>query len=158
MKTIFWICGLVLVSSCVNQQKIAKRYYQDNKGELAVLCDDEFPNEPIKIIQGETIIKTDTVKIPGQVIPCPEPTPDNPHPTITCPPNTIIKTVEHRVDTLQVVDQQRIKALEFQYQKCLINEGIVKAENERLKKENKLYFWILVALGGVGLFFVFRKV
>ena len=158
MKTLFYIFGILLISSCVNQQKIAKQYYQDNKGELAVLCDDGFPNETIKIIPGETIIKTDTVKIPGQVIPCPEPTPDNPNPTVTCPPNTIIKTIEHRVDTLQIVDQRHTKSLEFQLQQCVIDKAISEAENERLAKENKLYFWILVALGGVGLFFVFRKV
>lgn len=165
MKQLLGILALFLVFSCATRQEKAHRYFQENKGELAVLCDREFPNDTVRIIIGETIVKTDTLFAEtGTRIPCPE-TPDGGKQTwVECPPAKTVTITKERIDTLVLTDTRKTKALEFQLASVSGELRDAEAENKVLqskyaaaKKEKNKLLWILIALAAAGLGFGFYK-
>lgn len=151
MKHLILVLGLFFIVGCVSQQKKAHQYFDSNRGELAEKCQDEFPNDTIKIIQGVEVIKYDTISIPGVEIECPEPTPDNPKPKVKCPDCDKITIIKERTDTVVVRDNQEITALKYKISKQQENINDLEKENILIKdkldvcnKKKKNYFWILL--------------
>lgn len=134
MKNLLLFFFVLMLFSCATRQEKSYNYYQKNKGELAQLCNDEFPFRE-EYIPGIPEVKTDTVYSKKVVeIPCPEPTPENPKPTVKCPPEkTIIKEIYIR-DTIKVESSRKTKALEFEIQK--LKKELQKKE-EAIQKQNK---------------------
>lgn len=107
----------------------------NNKGELAILCDDEFPSDTIKIIPGLPVIKTDTIFSKTQIeIPCPEPTPENPKPSVKCPPEKIITITEKQTDTAVVPNLKKERALEYKLENAQSDLQKQKRKTEHYKK------------------------
>lgn len=154
-KITLWIMAVLLVSSCATRQEKSFNYYQKNKGELAQLCDEEFPFKE-EYIPGIPIIIRDTIFSESEIeIPCPESTPENPKPTVKCP-EIIIKESTKTTDTLKVESQRKIKSLEFEIKnlKAEIRKKDETIEKQLKKIEKYKNFkaigWILLIIIGAG--------
>lgn len=140
---------LIAFSSCTTQKK-ATNWMLNNKGELAILCDDEFPFVP-KYIEGETIIVRDTIPGVPVEIPCPEPTPENPKPSVKCPPCDQVKETHTRIDTVEVESGRKTKALETKLRKAEDGLIVTKAKLEAANKKNKNLKGSLILSGVIAL-------
>lgn len=156
-KVIVLFIGILIITGCATRQEKSYNYYQKNKGELAQLCNDEFPFKE-EYIPGIPEVIRDTVYSLSEIeIPCPEPTPQNPKPSVKCPPQkTIVEKVFIR-DTIKVESSRKTKALEFEIQN-LKNE--INRKNKFLEKQKKqigqyktirTIGWILLLLIGAGI-------
>ena len=160
MRSIVLMIGIFFIVGCVSQQKKAHQYFDSNRGELAEKCQDEFPNDTIKIIQGVEVIKYDTISIPGVEIECPEPTPDNPKPKVKCPDCDKITIIKERTDTVVVRDNQEITALKYKLTNANNELTEIKAEYAIIAKRNKKLSWVLIILlvGLVGGMYLVNRV
>lgn len=122
----------------------------NNKGELAILCDDEFPFVP-KYIEGETIIVRDTIPGVPIEIPCPEPTAENPKPSVKCPPCDKIKETHTRIDTVEVESGRKTKALETKLRKAEDELIATKTKLEAANQKNKKQKVSQVIFGAIAL-------
>lgn len=136
------IIALLIVTSCQNQatktakeKKIANDYFAKNRDELATKCKTEFPNLITEYVKGKETIKVDTIYRQGEIIECPEPTEQNPKPTIKCPDvKNVIKYVD-RTDTLKVADTREIylRDTKINEQSELLKELGIKLSDTELK-------------------------
>lgn len=147
MGRLITFVSIVLLMSCASQKKKANQYFDSNRGELAEKCQKEFPNDTIKIIKGETKTITDTITIQGVIIPCPEPTTENPKPVVKCPDSKTITITKERTDTILITDMQKIKSLEHNLKEAInkYQEQEKKLNNCNSKKDT--YLWIIIILG-----------
>ena len=141
------ITVLLMTFACGSQKDKAYNYYQKNKGELAELCETEFPSKDIEYIEGETKVKTDTIYSETQIeIPCPEPTDENPRPSVKCPPEKIIEREIFRTDTIRVEHTQRIRALQSIIKKSEDDREELEKELSTLKKWRTYLIAFVIAL------------
>lgn len=104
-----------------------------NKPVLAELCSDVFPVEISEIIKGDTVRIVDVEIIPGVDIVCPEPTPENPKPSVKCPDcerETITLTVH---DTIKVRDTAKEFFLNSEVEKSRSKINELSEKNDHLK-------------------------
>lgn len=148
----------LLLTACVTEKK-ASKYFKVHDDKLAELCHERFPVADVEIIPGEEIIKEVIREIPGEVIPCPEPTAENPRPVVKCPACREIIREIIRTDTIKVKDTREV----FIYQNELKassekNEALL-AENSKIKellnlcdkrKSNLMWIIILISVGVAG--------
>lgn len=146
-KTILLILPLLLIS-CVTQKKV-DNYLKENPEYLREKCAIQFPSEP-KYIKGETITDTLTITLPGETIPCPEPSKENDFkPSVKCPDIKIQEVIKTRTDTIyrtNLANEQRLSNL--------VNE------KEQIIKEMtnyKYYFYISLVLLALGIYFYISK-
>jgi len=157
-KLVFILILIVVVMmtlSCASKKDKAHAYFSQNKGELAEFCELEFPSKEVEYIEGDTIVINDTIVSETQIeIPCPDPTPENPKPTVKCPEEKIIIRESVRVDTVRVENTQKIRALQ--------------SRNSRLEKQNedlsdsvsalqKWRLWLLIIALALGVVLIIKK-
>lgn len=157
-KVVFIAIFIVLILmtlSCASKKDKAHAYFSQNKGELAEFCELEFPSKEVEYIEGDTIVINDTIVSETQIeIPCPDPTPENPKPTVKCPEEKIIVRESVRVDTVRVENTQKIRALQ--------------SRNSRLEKQNedlsdsvsvlqKWRLWLLIIALALGVVLIIKR-
>lgn len=146
---------ILTIISCASRQEKAHRYFENNSGELAKLCDDKFPNDTIEIIEGETKVVIDTIYTNNIIkIPCP---PNEPGSTETiyveCPPEKVIIETREKTDTIMFSDTRKIKSLEYQLgekmKELIVKEtqnNILHKDLKEAEKDRDKYKWILILL------------
>lgn len=155
MKNLVAILLIASLFSCATRKEKAFNYYQKNKGELAQLCNDEFPFKE-EYIPGIPEVKTDTIYSNEVVeIPCPEPTPEIPRPSVKCPPQkTIVQETVVR-DTIKVESTRHIKALNFEI--ATLKESLASCTDSLAKseKQNKTYSnWLMIVAIVFGVYII----
>lgn len=158
---------LMLIFSCnaekqlAKKEKQAKEFYQTHPTELAELCIEEFPTPDVIYIPGDTIVEYKSIIHPGVYLPCPDPTPENPNPTVKCP--DCKETVKYitKTDTIRFKDlkdvqlyngcRNEVKALGGE-----INE--LKDNINDLEKSRNNWMWIAICLGVAIIIFVLVKI
>lgn len=163
------LLALFLFTSCATQRenrqrKKANLFFMTHKPELAKLCSDEFPVLPVEIIPGETVTKIDTVRLPGETIDCPEPTPENPRPRVKCPDHQIIIRESLRVDTIKIEStakiyylNSKIEDLEKENKATHQDLSKVKEQLSKVKNTRNTFLWIILLIAAVGgLFTAFK--
>lgn len=150
MKYTTLIIVLLLFVSCQNKQKIAERYYNENRKELADKCKLEFPTIPIEIIKGDTIYKEREVLVKGDSIECPTPTPGKPNPFVKCPDVKVKETTKYVTDTIRVKDMAEVYSYEV----------TIKEQSDKIKKLEKdsQYKWMFFALALLVSLYIIYKV
>lgn len=169
LKTITALILIALTSLGCNAEKVfqkkkekAATFMLQNKPVLAELCSEEFPVKETEVIEGETIVVVEKEYIPGEIIPCPEPTSDNPKPSVQCPPceKEYIKT--YRVDTIKVRDyakeytlENKVRTLTYDNEK--VNKELNSTKDKLRETQATLYiillFVLLVALAA----YIFKR-
>lgn len=155
MKKIIAILLIASLFSCATRKERAFNYYQKNKGELAQLCNDEFPFKE-EYIPGIPEVKTDTIYSSTVLeIPCPEPTPENPRPSVKCPPQkTIVQETVIR-DTIKVESTRHLKALNFEI--ATLKEDLATCTDSLAKSEKQnstLRSWLTILGIIIGIYFL----
>ena len=163
--TVAFALLLIGLPGCVTDAKLKKhahQYYALHPDEFATDCSDKFP---VKVLPGIPSFKSDTTRIPGIVVPCPDQLTINPltHDTIRipgkkieCPPSSIIH------DTLKLHDTILPTALlsRFEYDTAAKGQALrqttTKLSEAEKRAKNRLFWligtWVLIA-GGVVLIF-----
>lgn len=152
-----------VLSSCTTKNKFIK-FGLNHPDIAAEFCADEYPAKD-SIIKGKPDTVTNTVTLPPDTIPCPEPKVDPKTGKISpgrvvCPPSkTITKTV-FTTDTIIRVDKAKETVLINRFQSE--HDQRIKAETERdkLRKDNKALVWACSLIGIAALamlFFLLRS-
>lgn len=161
---ILTIASIFLAVGCVSLEKrLAKEesnaeiFYRSNPAKLAELCHDEFPVSEIQYIPGDTIVKYHSIVHPGVVIPCPNPTPENPKPSVQCP-DCIEKIKEvFRTDTVKVKDTQQIYLYQTELKKVNEENDSMESKINDLETGRNNWRWAFIVLAiAAGLFVVFK--
>lgn len=147
---------MVFVAGCATTEKKAKKYYLENKDELAELCSDCFPVKsefkPGKPIQ----LPSDTVYRPGIPIIMMADCPDGTQKPVECPPNDTIEiyTPIQIRDTIVQADSAAIYYWQAQHTKVTAEKKEVELEKAGEIADKKFYrkwFWILAAVIGLNI-------
>ncbi len=161
------------------EKEIAWNYIQTHPTEFAEWSKERFPNVITKVIPGKKEIVYDSIFLPGEVIPCPEPTELNPTPFIKVP-DRYIQTQSEKC-TPEIIEKadgrdlqlanDKVKKAESDLEYCKNNYNnqidlynVLLDENKKLVNENSdlkvskstawWITWILVGL--ISLFFIYR--
>lgn len=152
MKKTILIMLTLLLTACVTEKK-ATKYFKVHDDKLAELCHERFPVSDVEFIPGEEIIKEVVRQIPGEVIPCPEPTTENPRPVVKCPACEEIIREIHRTDTIKVKDTREIFIYQNELKASNQKNEFLQDENLKLKEQlhrsDKLksnLMWIIILL------------
>lgn len=164
MKTIFSIACALIVFGCASEQKLKKKateYFQTHPTELAELCIEEFPTPDVIYIPGDTIVEYKSIIHPGVYLPCPDPTPENPNPTVKCPDCKEIIKVITKTDTIRFKDLKDVQL----YNGCRNDVDVLngqindfKDDINDLEKSRNSWMWIAICLGVAVIIFVLVKI
>lgn len=167
MRKLIILLSVALLWGCASLEKKhfkAVKFFNENPVLAAEYCIGKFPAEE-KIIFGDPVIKTDTVKRTIK-IPCPDPSPENNFkPSVECEKETIYET-KTITNTTRVTDTAKIKVLENErdvskekYLKEKIRAENAEKERDKANKEfNQLLYTVLSALGLIALFFIIKLI
>lgn len=156
MKARILIAFLILViSGCATSEKKAKKYYLENKDQLAEICSTCFPVKE-KYVKGEDVyLPSDTVFVKGDNVFIEKDCPDGTKIKVECPPNDTIKVYIPimRIDTIVKADSAAIYYWKSEYGKIESAKKNVELDNAAIKKSrNGWMYWTI----GLGLFIVIR--
>lgn len=142
------------------QKKKATDFFLLNRPELAKLCNQEFPDIPVKVVPGDTILKTDTIVIPGPKFVCPDSVT-----TLDCPPSKLIKDTKIIRDSVFIKDTDKEYILNTQIQKLTSEKEIIKINLEEVKEKLRIsdnkktqWFWMLIALVAINVIYFGFKI
>lgn len=167
MRKLIILLSVALLWGCASLEKKhfkAVKFFNENPVLAAEYCSGKFPVEE-KIIFGDPVIKTDTVKRTIK-IPCPDPSPENNFkPSVDCENQTIYTTTTRTI-TKTLTNTAKIKVLENErdtvkekYLQEKIRADNAEKERDKANKEfNQLLYTVLSALGLVALFFIIKLI
>jgi len=168
---LIWVAVMIAFAvSCsaekqlAKKEKQAKEFYQVNPELLAEFCDEEFPIPEVQYIPGDTIVKTVVKEMPGKEIECPEPTPENPKPTVKCPDVKTKTKYIYKTDTVKIVDSRQVFLVQEELKRANeINEtqnltiNQQKDQIRELQNGRNNWRWMFIVLAvAVGLFLAFK--
>lgn len=171
MRKIILMAGLIssFFYGCSPSNKLLQRHYNEyratNMEQFAHDCSETFPVEE-NYKEGEVEILTDTVYLPGQVIPCPHPDPVTGRSEVKCPACPVVTRIEKRTDTVTKTDKAKERELylyaarlERTRDEAVKEKDATAADAKEWKGKAKTRFWILVGLGilAVGTFILKLK-
>lgn len=126
---------LLLFTGCMTQKRfedIGERYWRENPELAAEWAAIRFP--PL-INPGDWHIEADTIYIPSK------------DPEVLQPDTVRIAITKTRVDTIENI--ARVRSLEFEVMGYRVREGVLTADNERLKKQSKVRIWWIIGLAAL---------
>lgn len=137
---------LILNLGCNLQQKRedrAYRFFREHPAKLAELCANEYPPKD-SISPGKEILITDTLKVPGDSIPCP-PVPGQKPVFVKCPEQKTITNTRTKTDTIFRENTARVASLNAKLQEA--NTKLAICDNqfqEETKEKQKFKAFALV--------------
>lgn len=154
----FLIILIAFLSSCTTQRK-ATKYFNQHGFEAAKYCAAAFPIRDSTIyIPGETVVKSDTVTIEGDSVPCPILPGQIDTFFVKCPPSQIIHDTIFRTDTVKVIKENTAKdtIIAGLNNKISIQKEKTEVAQQKATHRGKLMWgtWILLALIICGYFFL----
>lgn len=182
LGTFLIIFSTLLLFSCATkptEKEKAWSYVQTHPTEFAQWCIERFPNVITRVVPGKKEIVHDSVLVPGEIIPCPPPSADNPIPSVKVPDKYIPTTSEKCTsDTIFQTDTRDLKlandklrkaeqdieywknqALDFQDKNIELRDEykVLVDENAELKTSKNTAWWITGLLSSlILLFFIYR--
>lgn len=147
MRYLFIVLALLL-TSCMSVEKATS--YLKKEGALAEVCSEAFPIQE-KVIQGETIVVTDSILVAGDSVEC-EPA-EKPF-KVKCPDSKVEVRHSFRVDTLVQENTAKTDMYKTYYEKQLQRADQLEEKLSAMKDSRNKYrvrFWGLIILLGGGI-------
>ena len=142
IKYILGICTLLLVgcSTFEKQHFKARKFYNENRKELADLCSSEF-RPSVEYIKGDSIVVRDTIVGKPIFVDCPDGSQKE------CPKNTHTKEVITVTDTIKIPDPALETKLRYSIMELEVNSKHLQSELVEVSKQSKNKDYIIVGLG-----------
>lgn len=158
--------GKFLREEPLEAEPLVKHYLDENESVAAAYFARHYKPQ-VRLIPGHFVERTDTVRTPGVVLPCPPPTPENPRPSVQCPDQETITRERSKTDTLEVPNLARERELELELAMKNLEIHDLNGEKKhlqgRVSKQGKtilhlslLYVGTLFVFGAI-LYFLIRR-
>lgn len=145
-----YILLALLITSCSTFEKQhfkARKFYNENRKELAELCSSEFKPR-VEYVRGDSIVVRDTIIGEPIFVDCPDGSKQE------CPKNTHTKEVITVTDTIKIPDPALETKLRYSIMELEVKSKHL--ESELVKSKNKDYIIVGLGLLVIGVFW-FKK-